>query len=116
MAAASIACSCSLDCTRLQAAHVFLPVLSTAAERDAFVAALGMALPASALRGARARPRWLAPLVAAEDVRNPPASKKLRALQAAIVNSSSSGADVPWHYFPSELPRARTLTLPQTEP
>ena len=57
----------SLDCIdaslgyiRLQAAHLFLPVLSTAAERDAFVSALGAALPAATLRGARARPRWLA--------------------------------------------------------
>ena len=63
-------------------------MLSTAAERDAFVAARRVALPAAALRGALARPRWLAPLVAAEDPRNPPASKMLRALQAAFASTS----------------------------
>ena len=71
-----------------QAAHVFLPVLSTTDERDMFVAKLAAALPAAALRGARAQPGWLVPLVAAEDARNPPVAKKLRALQAAFASAS----------------------------
>ena len=70
-----------------QAAHVFLPVLSTATERDEFVSRLAAVLPAA---GLRAQLRWLKPLVAAEDARNPPAAKKLRALQAAFASPSLS--------------------------